>query len=72
MKFNVRDNLREYYEVHLFVQGENYWTALKIDEYKTQIETKSEAIEKLAVAKEAYIGAEFRVVRYSPAIIHAT
>lgn len=71
MKFNVRDNLPEYYEIHLFVEDEKYWAAL-LDENSTIIKTLELANEKLAIAKKTYPNSALRLVRYSPYIVYAT
>lgn len=71
MKINVRDNLPEYYEIHLLVEDEKYWAAL-LDENSTIIKTLELANEKLAIAKKTYPNSALRLVRYSPYIVYAT
>ena len=61
--------LKPYWEVHLWHETEQHWTAIRLDDKVTEICTEDNAIRHLATAELHHQGDRLRLVKYTPELI---
>lgn len=69
IQIQARD-LEKYWEIHLWLEDGQYWTALNTSEVTgLKIENKKRALFYFEQAKNTYSDQELRLIQYSPRVL---